>query len=168
MMRSISINKKIVRIVEKLYGKSICAVIVHGLLIEWISANVGFKQACLLSPTLFTLFLHFVMDEIKSFFTLGDDLNFDARYADGSTLIAAVFERLQLANVQLRESCKKYKTKINTEKWKVICDSTTNLTITNKVIETVKEFKFLGSLVPNSSHKVKRKIALADSAFDRL
>ena len=36
------------------------------------------------------------------------------------------------------------------------------------MIEIVKEFKFLGSLVPNPSHKVKRKIALADSAFGRL
>ena len=57
------------------------------------------------------------MDEIKCLqdrVTLDDDLNFDAKYADDTTLIAAVFERLQLTIDQLRETCKKHKTKINT------------------------------------------------------
>ena len=57
MMRSIGINKKIVRIVEKMYDKTICAVVVDDLLTEWISVSVGVRQGCLLSPTLFTLFL---------------------------------------------------------------------------------------------------------------
>ena len=44
------------------------------------------------------------MDEIKRLqdrVTLYEDLNFDAEYADDTTLIAAVFERLQLAIDQL-------------------------------------------------------------------
>ena len=39
------------------------------------------------------------MDEIKCLqdrVTLDDDLNFDAKYADDTTLIATVFERLKL------------------------------------------------------------------------
>ena len=85
------------------------------------------------------------MDEVKclqDLFTLDEDLNFDARYADDTTLIAAVFERLQLAADQLQETCKKYGMKIKTEKCKVISDSTANLTIENKEIKIVKEFKF--------------------------
>ena len=85
------------------------------------------------------------MDEVKclqDLFTLDEDLNFDARYADDTTLIAAVFERLQLATDQLQETCKKYEMKIKTEKCKVISDSTVNLNIENKEIEIVKEFKF--------------------------
>ena len=93
------------------------------------------------------------MDEIKCLedrVTLDEDLNFDARYTDDITLIAAVFERLQLATNQLQEACKKYGMKINTEKCKVISDSTTNLTIENEEIEIMKKFQFLGSVVPNS------------------
>ena len=41
------------------------AVVVNGLLTEWFSVSVGVRQGCLLSPTLFNLFLDFVMDEIK-------------------------------------------------------------------------------------------------------
>ena len=57
---------------------------------------------------------------------------------------------------------------INAEKLKVISDSTTNVTIENEEIEIVKKFIFLGSLVPNSSDDVKRRIALSNSVFGRL
>ena len=42
MVRSIGINKKIVSIVEKVYGKTNCAV-VDGLLTEWFSVSVRGK-----------------------------------------------------------------------------------------------------------------------------
>ena len=41
MMRSIGICNKIVNIIEKTYGKPICAVIVDGLPTEWFSVSVG-------------------------------------------------------------------------------------------------------------------------------
>ena len=111
------------------------------------------------------------MDEIKCLqecARLEDDLNFNARYANDTTLIAAIFERLQLADDQLQEACKNFGMEINTEKCKVISDSTTNLTIKIEEIEIVKELKFLGSLVLNLSGNVKRRFALAKSAFLRL
>ena len=73
-----------------------------------------------------------------------------------------------MATGQPQEICKKYGMKLNTEKFKVISDSTTNLTIENEEIKIVKEFKLLGSLVPNSSEDVKRRIALASVACGRL
>ena len=93
MMRSIIINKNIVSIVEKMYDKTTCVVVVDGLLTEWFSVSVGVRQGCLPSPTLFNLFLDFVMDEIKCSedrVILDEDLNFDAIYADDTTLIAVV------------------------------------------------------------------------------
>ena len=119
-------------------------------------------QLCLISS---------LMDEIKCLqecARLEDDLNFNARYANDTTLIAAIFERLQLAVDQLQEACKNFGMEINTEKCKVISDSTTNLTIKIEEIEIVKELKFLGSLVLNLSGNVKRRFALAKSAFLRL
>ena len=171
MMISIGICNKIVSIIEKMYEKTTCAVVADGLLTEWFSVSVGVRQGCLLAPTLFNLFLDFVMDKLKCLqenATLDNDLNFDARYADDTTLIAAVFEKLQLATDQLQETCKKYGMKICTDKCKVISNSHTNITIENENVENVEEFKFLGSVVPNSSLDVKRRIATANSAFGKL
>ena len=84
-------------------------------------------------------------------FILDKDLKFDARYADDTALIAAVFERLQLTTDHLQDACKTYGMKINTEKCGIISDSTTNLTIENEEIKILKEFTFLGSLVSNLS-----------------
>ena len=171
MMRSIGVCNKIVNIVEKMYEKTTCAVVVDKFLTDWFSVSVGVRQGCLLSPTLFNLFLDFVMDELKCLqerVTLDNDLNFDIRYADDTTLIAAVFEKLQIATDQLQEACKKYGMKINTDKCKVISNSTTNITIENERMENVEEFNFLGSLMPNSALDIKRRTAMANSAFGRM
>ena len=64
-MRSIGINKKIIKIVKKMYDKTTSAVVVDGLLTKWFSVSVGVRLGCLLSPTLLNLFRDFVMDETK-------------------------------------------------------------------------------------------------------
>ena len=92
------------------------------------------------------------MNELKCLqehVTLDYEVNFDVRYVSDATLIAAVFKNLQLATDQLKEACKKYGMKINTDKCKVILDSPINITIENKNIEIAEEFKFLRSVVPN-------------------
>ena len=149
IMRSIGMKKKIVHIVEKMHAKTTCDVVVDGLLTERFSVSVSFREGCLLSPTLFNLFLDVVMDEIKMFtnrVTLDENLNFEARYADDTTLIAAVFERLQLSTDQLQKACKKYGMKISTKKCKIISYSTTNLTIEDEEIEIMKEFENLEAM----------------------
>ena len=115
-----------------MYDRTTCAVVVDGLLNEWFSVSVGVRQGCLLSPTLFNFFLDLVMDETKCLqdrVRFDKDLNFDARYPDDTSPIAALFEKLQLATDQLQGACNKYGMKINTEKSKVISDSTPNLAI---------------------------------------
>ena len=66
MLAHISINKKIIKILETLYETSRCAVTIDGKLTEWFSVLVGVRQGCLLSPTLFNIFLEFVINEIES------------------------------------------------------------------------------------------------------
>ena len=143
-----------------MYKKSTCAIVVDGILTECFSVSVGVRQGCLFSPTLFDLFLDLVMDKLKclqEYVTLDNELNFDARYLDDTTLIAVFFEKLQLATNQLQEACKKYGIKITTQKCKVIYSSPIKITKENEYIEIVEEFKFLGSFVPNSSLDVKKE-----------
>ena len=41
-----------------------CAVIIEGNIIKWFEVLIGVRQGCLLYPTLFNIFLEFVMKEI--------------------------------------------------------------------------------------------------------
>ena len=97
MMRSIGVDNKIVNIIEQLYEETECAVTINGHITDWFTVGVGVRQGCLLSPTLFNIFLEFVMQELESLqpsLKLDQDLSIDIRYADDTTLIAAMFEKL--------------------------------------------------------------------------
>ena len=171
MMKSIGIDPKIVRIIEKLYQDTECAVVIDGNLTKWFHVLVGVRQGCLLSPTLFNIFLDFVMAELKSIQTslqLTENLSCDIRYADDTTLIATVFEKLKLSTAELEQSCEKWGVKINSAKTKLISTVQGEISINNQIIENVNSFVYLGSVIPNTADDVIRRIALAAQAFGRL
>ena len=171
MMARIGVNKTVIEVIKNMYEKSQCTVNVDGKLTDWFEVTVGVRQGCLLSPTLFNLFLEFVMDELQDLqdsASFNDQLCIDVRYADDTTFIAAIFEKLQLSTNQLQETCMKYGMKINAGKCKAITASPIPISIINSIVETVQEFIFLGSNVPSTSADIKRRISLANIAFGRL
>lgn len=171
MMISFGIDEKIVRIIENLYKDTECAVVIDGNITQWFSVKVGVRQGCLLSPNLFNIFLDFVMDEIQSIpidFHLHERLSCDIRYADDTTLIALIFEHLQLSTNELEAACQKWGMKINTGKTKIISESDTKIKIDGVDIESVNSFTYLGSVIPSSTVDITRRTALAAQAFGRL
>jgi len=71
---------------RKMYQDTECAVGIDGNLTKWFRVPIGVRQGCLLSPTptLFNLFLDFLMAELKSLQTslhLTENLSYDIRYA---------------------------------------------------------------------------------------
>ena len=60
MMIAIGVDKKIVNIIEALYKDTECAIVIDGHITEWFKVNIGVRQGCILSPTLFNIFLEFV------------------------------------------------------------------------------------------------------------
>ena len=62
-MRKYSINASIIRAIETLYDKAQSAVLFNGSTGEWFRTTVGVRQGCLLSPTLFNIFLERIMCE---------------------------------------------------------------------------------------------------------
>ena len=171
MMARIGVNKTVIEVIKNMYEKSQCTVNVDGKMTDWFEVTVGVRQGCLLSPTLFNLFLEFVMDELQDLqnsASFNDQLCIDVRYADDTTFIAAIFEKLQLSTNQLQEACNKYGMKINASKCKAITASPISISISNNNVETVQDFIFLGSNVPSTSADIKRRISLANIAFGRL
>ena len=108
MLRTIGGNTKIVDIIEYMYEKTECAVLINNNLTEWFKVMIIVRQGCLLSRTLFNIFLDFVMAELKSLrdeLHLDEQLSTDCRYADDTTLIAAIFEKLKLSTHELEKAC---------------------------------------------------------------
>jgi len=69
-----------------MYQDTECAVGIDGNLTKRFRVPIGVRQGCLLSPTptLFNLFLDFLMAELKSLQTslhLTENLSYDIRYA---------------------------------------------------------------------------------------
>ena len=53
----------LVRTIEQLYDNAISAAQMNGSMGEWLRTTVGVRQGCLLSTTLFIIFLERIMSE---------------------------------------------------------------------------------------------------------
>ena len=118
-MRSIGIDNKLVDLIENMYKQTKCAVMVNGKVTEWFDVIVGVRQGCLLSPSLFNLFLEFVMKDVQSLdsgIEMGNMHMNNIRYADDTTLVEMVFEKLQISTNALEDACRKWGMKINPTK----------------------------------------------------
>ena len=142
-----------------MYNNTECTVMIDKNLTEWFLVEVGVRQGCILSPTLFNIFLEFVMDELSSLQSklhLDHSLSTDVRYADDTTLIAHIFSKLKLSTKELENACKKWGMKVNSSKCKVMSQEMDDIQIDNETMEKVDNFVFLGSVVPNTSIKERR------------
>ena len=62
-MRNYNINASIIRAIENLYDKAQNEILFNGSTGEWFRTTVGVRLGCLLSPTLFNIFLDRIMCE---------------------------------------------------------------------------------------------------------
>ena len=62
-MKLYNINTNLIKVIESLYSKATSAVYYNGSVGEWFRTTVGVRQGCLLSPTLFNIFLERIMTD---------------------------------------------------------------------------------------------------------
>ena len=75
--------------------------------------------------------------------TFDDDLSIDLKYAEDTTLIAAVIEHLQLSTPQLENACYKLEMKINADKCKILSEDPKHIPVDGTELEEVDSFFFL-------------------------
>lgn len=105
---------------KSMYREVSCIIKLNDQLTDWFPINNGVKQGYLLSPTLFSLYIENLVDELKSA-RAGIDINNDhvaaLFYADDIVLLAHNEESLQL---ELDNWCRTWDISINIFKTKVM------------------------------------------------
>ena len=154
-MRKYNIRANLVRTIEQLYNKATSAVQMNGSVGEWFRTTVGVRQGCLLSPTLFNIFLERIMSgaleehDGKVSIVSGNITNL--RFADDIDALAEEEQELEALVESLHKTCTRYKMEISAEKTKLMTNSANGIQREIKVkgqkLGTVTSFKYLGAVV---------------------
>ena len=177
-MRKYNISANLVRTIEQLYDKATSAVQMNGSIGEWSRTTVGVRQGCLLSPTLFNIFLERIMsdalEERDGKVRIGGRNITNLRFADDIDALAEEEQELEALVESLDKICSRYKMEISAEKTKLMANSANGIQRETKVkgqkLGTVTSFKYLGAVVSDGGFKpeVLSRIERATAAFTKL
>ena len=112
-MRKYNISANLVRTTEQLYDKASSAVQIHGSIEEWFRTTVGVRLGCLLSSTLFNIFLERIMSDALE--EHDGKVSIDGRnitylrFVDGIDALAEEEQELEALVESLDKTCIRYK-----------------------------------------------------------
>ena len=127
-----------------IYANSMSTVRTSEGLTDWFDITSAVRQGCVLSPSLFIIY----MDRITKEASLEPEALNELLFADDQSLAHESEERLQEHTSSLNSTCEEYDMKISINKTKTMKVSETSgtLNINNTNLKQVKEFKYLGSI----------------------
>ena len=177
-MKKYNISTNLIQVFKNLYNMATSAVFFNSRIGDWFRTTVGVRQECLLSPTLFNIFLERIMtDALKdhegTVSTRGGTIT-NLRFTDDIDGLAG--EEEELANLVecLDKASTAYGMEINAEKTKLMTNNTSGINTEIKVkeqkLETVTSFKYLGSFITDEGSKpeILSRIAQTTAALTRL
>ena len=109
IMRKYNISASLVRTIEQLYDETTSAVQMSGSIGEWFRTTVDVRQGCLLSPTLFNIFLERIMsdalEEHDGKLSIGGRTITNLRSADDTDAVAEEEQELEALVQSLDKIC---------------------------------------------------------------
>ena len=174
------LSGKFLLALKALYKDVCCSVDVNHTLTDWFDVNNGVKQGCILSPTLFAMFIDDLVTELKV-----KQLGVNCQtcmlscllYADDIVLLAPSAKNLQgLINV-VAEWCMKWNMHLNLEKTNVVhfrknlrskARSTFHFTFRGDEISYTSQYKYLGLVLNehlNWSNSLENIVCKANRAL---
>ena len=150
------INGNFLALIKNIYSNTMCAVKINDKTTNFFKYEKGVQQGNPLSPLLFNLYINDIFESItnKDPVSLDDSYFLNGlMYADDLIILSTTTKGLQDSLDLLNNYCYKWKLKINYAKTKSISftkgtqKEKHNFSIDNKIIENVKEFKYLGITV---------------------
>ena len=175
--RLYNVNDNLIRAIECLYNKA-TSTVYHGNNIgEWFRITTGVCQRCPLSPTLFKVFLERIMadalEDHEGTVSTGGKIT-NLRFADDIDSLAGQEQELVKLVNHLEEASIVYSMQISAEKTQLITNNTngisTDITIDNKKLEIVRNYKYMGAIVSveGSKPEVLSRIAQTTAAVTKL
>ena len=123
-MKTYNISTDLIRVIRNLYDTATSGVLFNSSIGDWFRTTVGVRQGCLLSPTLFNIFLERIMtdalEDHGSTVSIGGRTITSLRFADdidglaGRDELAKLVERLDKASTAYRMEISAEKTKLMT------------------------------------------------------
>ena len=155
-MRKYNINASIIRAIENLYDKAQSAVLFNDSTGEGFRNTVGIRQWCLLSPTLFHIFLERIMcealDDHEGSVSIGGRLITNFHFADNIVVNAEEEKEGGVLVDRLDTTTTRYKMEIGPDKTKVMTNNQNGfqreIKIKGQRLEEVENFKHLGVITP--------------------
>ena len=167
------VNGNFYRNLVSMYSSCMSAINLNGRLTDWFGVNYGVRQGDTLSPTLFSIFVNDLVDDVKSL-ELGVPVNemkiSILLYADDVVLLADNESDLQKMLDKVSDWGDKWRIRFNNSKSKVVhyrkrqkpCTDSI-FTLNNQAIEIVPQYKYLGAVLDQFlNYKVTAEI-LADA-----
>ena len=177
-MKLYNISANLIKVIESLYSKATSAVYYNGSVGEWFRTTVGVRQGCLLSPTLFNIFLERIMTDAlenhEGSVSIGGRTITNVRFADDIDALAGKEDELVKLINHLDATSTKYGMEINAEKTKLMTNNNKGINLDVRIggqkLETVQSFKYLGSAVTDegSKQEIMSRIAQTIGALTKL
>ena len=154
-MKKYNTSTNLIQVIKNLYNKATSAVLFNSSIGDWFRTTAGVRQGCLLSPTLFNIFLERIttdaLEDHEGTVSTGGRTITNLRFADDIDGLAG--EEEELAN--LVECLDKDSTacgmEISAEKTELLTNNTSGVNTIIKVngqkFETVTSFKYLGPVI---------------------
>ena len=123
-MKKYNISANLIQVIKNLYGKAISAVLFNSNIGDWFRTAFGVRQRCLLSPTLFNIFLERIMtdasEDHEGTVSTGCRTITNLRFTDGIDDLAREEEEMAKLDERFDKTSAAYGMEISTKKTRLM------------------------------------------------
>ena len=125
------VSTNFVQVIKNLYDKATSAVLFNSSIADWFRKTVGVRQRCLLSPTLFNIFLERIITDVledhEGTVSTGRRTITNLRFVDDIYGLAGDEEELANLVERLDKASTAYGMEISAEKTKLMTNNTSGI-----------------------------------------